>query len=161
MSCEYEAGYLAATLPFGSLNVFAGLRYEYSKMELITNTRDDRPSPLSHFYKYNDLFPSLNATYKFSDKHQLRLSYGKTVNRPEFREVSPSVFYDFDLAADVKGNTELRLTNDDIEAVMEQNRQELNAEMPAYSKLSAIKIQEEEFEKTPKKSIKRYLYQNA
>ena len=101
------AGYLAATLPFGSLSIFAGLRYEYSKMELITNTRDDRPSPLSHFYKYNDLFPSLNATYKFSDKHQLRLSYGKTVNRPEFREVSPSVFYDFDLAADVKGNTEL------------------------------------------------------
>ena len=101
------AGYLAATLPFGSLSVFAGLRYEYSQMELITNTRDDRPSPLSHFYKYNDLFPSLNATYKFSDKHQLRLSYGKTVNRPEFREVSPSVFYDFDLAADVKGNTEL------------------------------------------------------
>ena len=52
----------------------------------------------------------------------------------------------------------MRLTNDDIVAVMEQNRQELNAEMPAYSKLSTIKIQEEEFEKTPKKSIKRYLY---
>ena len=51
----------------------------------------------------------------------------------------------------------MRLTNDDIVAVMEQNRQELNAEMPAYSKLSTIKIQEEEFEKTPKKSIKRYL----
>lgn len=55
----------------------------------------------------------------------------------------------------------MRLTNDDIVAVMEQNRQELNAEMPAYSKLSSIKIQEEEFEKTPKKSIKRYLYQNV
>ena len=55
----------------------------------------------------------------------------------------------------------MRLTNDDIVAVMEQNRQELNAELPAYSKLSTIKIQEEEFEKTPKKSIKRYLYQNA
>ena len=55
----------------------------------------------------------------------------------------------------------MRLTNDDIVAVMEQNRQELNAEMPAYSKLSTIKSQEEEFEKTPKKSIKRYLYQNV
>ena len=55
----------------------------------------------------------------------------------------------------------MRLTNDDIVAVMEQNRQELNAEMPAYSKLSTIKIQDEEFEKTPKKSIKRYLYQNV
>ena len=55
----------------------------------------------------------------------------------------------------------MRLTNDDIVAVMEQNRQELNAELPAYSKLSTIKIQEEESEKTPKKSIKRYLYQNV
>ena len=101
------AGYLTATLPLGKLNIYAGVRYEYDRMELVTNTCDDRPSPLSHFYKYSDLFPSLNTTYKFSDKHQLRLSYGKTVNRPEFREVSPSVFYDFDLAADVKGNTEL------------------------------------------------------
>lgn len=55
----------------------------------------------------------------------------------------------------------MNLTNDDLPEVMEQNRQELNAVMPAYCKLSAIRIQEEEFEKTPKKSIKRYLYQNA
>lgn len=55
----------------------------------------------------------------------------------------------------------MNLTNDDLQQVMEQNRQELNAVMPAYCKLSAIRIQEEEFEKTPKKSIKRYLYQNA
>ena len=52
----------------------------------------------------------------------------------------------------------MNLTNDDLQEVMEQNRQELNAVMPAYCKLSAIRIQEEEFEKTPKKSIKRYLY---
>lgn len=55
----------------------------------------------------------------------------------------------------------MNFTNDDLQEVMEQNRQELNAVMPAYCKLSAIRIQEEEFEKTPKKSIKRYLYQNA
>ena len=42
--------------------------------------------------------------------------------------------------------------------IMEQNRQELNEELPAYSKLAAIQIHEEEFAKTPKKSIKRYLY---
>lgn len=101
------AAYLAATIPVGKLSLYAGLRYEYDKMELVTNTRDDQESPFSHFYTYNDLFPSLNATWKFNDRHQLRLSYGKTVNRPEFREVSPSVFYDFDLGADVKGNTEL------------------------------------------------------
>ncbi len=101
------AAYLAATLPIGKLSIYAGLRYEYDKMELVTNTRDDCESPFSHFYTYNDLFSSFNATWKFNDSHQLRFSYGKTVNRPEFREVSPSVFYDFDLAADVKGNTDL------------------------------------------------------
>lgn len=51
-------------------------------------------------------------------------------------------------------------TNDDLENIMEQNRQEINNTLPAYSKLSSIRIHEDEFEKTPKKSIKRYLYKN-
>ena len=46
----------------------------------------------------------------------------------------------------------------DIEAQMQQNLQDLNATQPAYCKLSSIEIQNTEFEKTPKKSIKRYLY---
>ena len=49
-------------------------------------------------------------------------------------------------------------TDDELFSVMEQNRQELNAQLPVYSKLQAVEIQEEEFLKTPKKSIKRYLY---
>lgn len=53
----------------------------------------------------------------------------------------------------------LGLNTDDISEIMEHNRQQLNEEMPVYSKISVIRIQEEEFEKTPKKSIKRYLYQ--
>lgn len=53
----------------------------------------------------------------------------------------------------------LGLTVEDLENVMTQNCRELNAMIPAYCKLSAIKLHEEEFEKTPKKSIKRYLYQ--
>ncbi|SEV81904.1 long-chain acyl-CoA synthetase [Prevotella aff. ruminicola Tc2-24] len=44
--------------------------------------------------------------------------------------------------------------------IMEQNRQELNNTLPVYSRISAIELQEQEFEKTPKKSIKRYLYKN-
>jgi long-chain acyl-CoA synthetase len=46
-----------------------------------------------------------------------------------------------------------------IESAMEQNRQQLNTIIPSYSKLVSIEIHEEEFAKTPKKSIKRYLYQ--
>ena len=54
----------------------------------------------------------------------------------------------------------MRLGHDDVMEVMEQNRQTLNAVMPNYCKLTEIRIHKEEFEKTPKKSIKRYLYQN-
>ena len=50
--------------------------------------------------------------------------------------------------------------DDDINNIMEQNKLELNASLPAYSHLSEIRIQPKEFEKTPKKSIKRYLYQS-
>lgn len=53
------------------------------------------------------------------------------------------------------------LTNKDIERVMEENRIELNSQLPAYSQIAKIKIYPEEFEKTPKKSIKRFLYQEA
>jgi long-chain acyl-CoA synthetase len=52
----------------------------------------------------------------------------------------------------------LGLTNEDIRGVMEQNRTQLNQILPAYAKLTEIEIRTEEFEKTPKKSIKRYLY---
>ena len=62
------------------------------------------------------------------------------------------VYPDYDEA-----NT-LGLSTSDIEAQMQQNLQDLNLVQPAYCKLAAIEIQEKEFEKTPKKSIKRYLY---
>ena len=52
-------------------------------------------------------------------------------------------------------------TDEDLVNIMEQNRQELNASIPAYSKVSGIEIHKEEFAKTPKKSIKRYLYQDV
>lgn len=51
------------------------------------------------------------------------------------------------------------LSDEDLSNLMEQNKQTLNATLPAYCKISAIRVYENEFEKTPKKSIKRYLYQ--
>ncbi|MBR5749968.1 MAG: AMP-binding protein [Prevotella sp.] len=52
----------------------------------------------------------------------------------------------------------LNLSADDIKHIMEQNRNGLNEMLPAYEKISEIEIHEQEFEKTPKRSIKRYLY---
>lgn len=53
------------------------------------------------------------------------------------------------------------MSNKNIEVAMEENRVTLNSELPAYSQISRIKIYPEEFEKTPKKSIKRFLYQDV
>ena len=55
----------------------------------------------------------------------------------------------------------LRLSETDIESIMEQNRKEINPNLPSYAQLFSIKVMKEEFEKTPKKSIKRFLYTNA
>ena len=49
----------------------------------------------------------------------------------------------------------------DIEKVMEDNRNELNLQLPAYSQITKVKIHFEEFEKTAKKSIKRFMYQEV
>ena len=54
----------------------------------------------------------------------------------------------------------LNLSESDIESIMEQNRKEVNPTLPSYAQLISIKVMDEEFEKTPKKSIKRFLYQN-
>lgn len=53
------------------------------------------------------------------------------------------------------------LQQSDVEEAMEQNRQELNQQLPAYCQITKVKIHFEEFEKTAKKSIKRFLYQEA
>lgn len=53
------------------------------------------------------------------------------------------------------------LSQTDIEKAMEANRVAVNAELPAYSQIARVKIYPEEFEKTPKKSIKRFLYQDV
>ena len=52
----------------------------------------------------------------------------------------------------------LGLADSDLMEVMEQNRKDLNAQLPAYECLAGMKLLSEEFEKTPKRSIKRFLY---
>ena len=63
------------------------------------------------------------------------------------------VYPDFDEA------NEMGFSQSDLQEIMEQNRLELNNMLPSFCHLSAIELRDEEFAKTPKKSIKRYLYQ--
>ena len=65
------------------------------------------------------------------------------------------IYPDFDLAFS-QGMTEKQ-----VEEQMEANRVALNAQIAAYEQVARVKIYHEEFEKTPKKSIKRFLYQEA
>ncbi|WP_345239617.1 TonB-dependent receptor [Nibrella saemangeumensis] len=83
-----------------------GFRGEYNRQQLQSFERGggipvrvDRPV-------FNPL-PSVNLTYKFSDKHVARAAYSTTVNRPEFRELSPSTYYDFNFDVSRRGNPNL------------------------------------------------------
>lgn len=100
--------YVGIDVPWKRFRFYAGVRYEYSRQTLEMNTRQWEESLQSTDYDYSDLFPSVNLTYSISDKHQLRGAYGRSTNRPEFRELSSSVFYDFDLGSSVMGNPDLR-----------------------------------------------------
>lgn len=114
-SNNYEAnarlmsGFLSLHLPFFNdrVEAYGGVRFENFQTELVSHTRRQEPSPLSTFYKYNDFFPSLNLVAHANKEHQLRMAYGRTTNRPEFRELSTSVYYDFDLASNLQGNHNL------------------------------------------------------
>lgn len=52
-------------------------------------------------------------------------------------------------------------SEDDLMSIMEQNRLKLNEQLPPFCKISELRLHEDEFVKTPKKSIKRYLYKDV
>ena len=52
-----------------------------------------------------------------------------------------------------------KLSQEQLEVVMEENRKLVNAELAAYEQINELRIYTHEFEKTPKKSIKRFLYE--
>jgi hypothetical protein len=102
------SGYAGLNLPFGKFNVYAGVRYENNLMSLSNYVTLATDETETFDYKSSDFFPSVNATYNINKTNLLRLAYGKSINRQEFREVSPSIYYDFDLFSFVRGNKDLK-----------------------------------------------------
>ncbi len=105
-----QAIYGALDIPWGKLNIYAGVRIENYDLKLM---RDESISPTvvinnTKHHRTFDVLPSANITYKFNDKHQLRAAYGRSLNRPELREVSPAVYFDFDLFSEIGGNENLK-----------------------------------------------------
>jgi TonB-dependent receptor len=107
------AAYAGLNLPVtGKLSVYAGLRLEKMKQELEWLTEfatDTVPEKRANTIRDTlNIFPSVNITYNFNDKNLLRLAYGGSINRTEFREIAPYGFYDFQLSATVYGNDSLK-----------------------------------------------------
>lgn len=57
-----------------------------------------------------DVLPSINLSYELTEKANIRLAYFKSLARPEFRELAPFIFYDFNLNMDVTGSPNLERT---------------------------------------------------
>ena len=103
---HHYAGYLSVNLPITTrLTLFTGLRLEKNQQLLSSYNRFQQPVTVD--IDSLNLFPSANLTYNINDKNLLRLAYGKSVNRPEFREIAPFPFYDFRTNAVFSGNPDL------------------------------------------------------
>lgn len=80
--------------------------------------------------------------------------------------VSESIIIDKDgqlvalVYPDMEAADSKRISETDLKGIMESNRQTLNKRVPAYMAVQSVQIWAQEFEKTPKRSIKRYLYTN-
>lgn len=102
------ASYIAFKLPFTSkLSLYTGVRNEVTRQQLNSFSSDNASDTINVDLKEFRFFPSANLSYNFTDKTLLRSSYGVTINRPEFREVAPFAFYDFELKKLIRGNPDL------------------------------------------------------
>lgn len=102
------AGYLSLKFTKERFTLLAGLRAEAGSMILTSYDKIYDFTTVKRTYDFFDLFPSFNGSYNINKKELIRVAYGKSVNRQEFRELSPSVYYDFNLFSDVKGNPSLK-----------------------------------------------------
>lgn len=104
-----NAGFLMFDNTFAkNIRIVWGARYENYNQQL-NGFRSNKAVNLNS--TVGDILPSLNFTYKPNEKTNYRFCASKTVIRPEFRELSPFTFYDFELLAAVQGNPDLKRTN--------------------------------------------------
>ncbi len=99
------AGYIYGIVPMGKLNLSGGLRVEHNIQRM--DSQDDLKkikvnNPLTSY------LPFFNASYQLAEKFVVRGGYGRTVNRPEFRELAPFLFYDYKMEAGRVGNPDLK-----------------------------------------------------
>jgi len=102
------AGYVGAYIPLTTkFNISLGFRGEYNVQKLQSQERGAG----ARIRVNNPIFralPSVNMAYNFTEKSLLRLAYSITLNRPEFRELAPFNYYDFNFDVSRVGNPNLK-----------------------------------------------------
>ena len=110
-----NAGYIQFDNKFNDwLRVVWGARYEYFDQLVGSVYKSD---PRFNWQKQGDLLPALNITFKLNNKTNLRVAGSQTIVRPEFRELTGTAFYDFEVGATIIGNPNLvrtKITNADV-----------------------------------------------
>lgn len=110
-----NAGFLQFDNQFGkNWRLIWGVRVEDFD-QLVGSVKTSDPRHVNT--RKTDFLPGVNLTFKPNEKTNIRLSGSQTVVRPEFRELSPFAFYDFELNAQVVGNNQAKrtkITNADL-----------------------------------------------
>lgn len=99
------AGYVSGFLPVGNLDLTAGFRGEYNIQTIDARTNTGLINIENPIFA---ALPSLNAAYNLSDRSLVRAAYSRTVNRPEFRELAPFLYYQFEYEAALIGTPDLK-----------------------------------------------------
>jgi outer membrane receptor protein involved in Fe transport len=96
------AGYVAGNLPLGKFDISGGVRFEYFNQNVTSYNGD---SVIVN--KVISPLPSLNIGYNITDRSLVRVAYSRTINRPEFRELAPFLFYQFEYNLNIQGKKDL------------------------------------------------------
>jgi len=102
-----KAGYVMVKIPVSKIDFNLGVRAEQSR-QILHSYETNTNTPSNPVMDTLNFFPSLNIVYNLTKKSLVRLAYGKTINRPEFREMAPFFFADFSLNAGVSGKADIK-----------------------------------------------------
>ena len=104
---ELYASYVALEIPLAKYGtLYGGVRIENNRQTL--HSKDITEKPLDIDKHIVSVLPSVNLSINLTKTMLVRLAYGKTVNRPEFRELAPYAFYDFNFNNVIYGNDSLK-----------------------------------------------------
>jgi len=103
------SGYFTMKIPIMSrITIYAGLRAEHNHQQMNSFSSDLSTLPVQYDRNIFSVFPSANITFDLNAKSLIRLAYGQSINRPEFREIAPFNFYMFQENASFVGNPNLK-----------------------------------------------------